>query len=118
MKRFASQYLYVSGKLYHHYVIEVDEDGIHLFLLDKEIASTVFFNGLLLVVNSELDSTVIQKQLMDALDVECDLLAIFSKLGFDKMKANPNHFQLFLFENIDLKTYQWLSESILKPLTN
>jgi hypothetical protein len=60
MKRFAAHYLFLPGdKRYKLHSVELDETNrlTEINLLDKEIAATSFFNGIVLIVNKHTFSS-------------------------------------------------------------
>jgi hypothetical protein len=91
MKRFAAHYLFLPGdKRYKLHSVELDEANCltEINPLDKEIAATSFFNGIVLIVNKHTFSS------------PADLVALLE----DTLQQFPGTPALEWMEHLPLKT--------------
>ena len=113
MKRFAAHYIYLGEEnIYKQHYLELDENNLikGVFPLEKEIAGTVFYNGILFPVSTEqnlqptkiLDSlqTLLQRYPADS------VFQILQRSGF--VCENPDvPVQIFQIDGVDLVSLKY-----------
>ncbi len=119
VRRFAAQYIYVSGEMLPRHVVEIetkDNSIIRIFSLDKEYSNTEFFNGIIVVFSDAISLPEINKELDLYRNKEIiDFLELFKKNDINVFSKN---IKLVLIENIDFLRMKLLPDTQLIMIVN